>query len=118
LVFLLWLYHFRAHGFVTEVAQNRLSKSGAYFRIWNEGATLLLFSIVFLAILKNSIDWIWGTFGIVILPSCSCWGINSTNAYGRKTDPDGGALQHTDVFAAVQDFPVDDCFNRDCICIA
>ncbi len=66
LVFLLWLYHFRAHGFVAEVAQNRLSKSGSYFRIWNEGATLLLFSVVFLAVLKNSIDWIWGTFGIVI----------------------------------------------------
>ena len=36
-------------------------------RIWNEGATLILFAIVFLAILKNSFHWIFGVVGILIL---------------------------------------------------
>ena len=36
-------------------------------RIWNEGATLILFAIVFLAILKNSFHWIFGVLGILIL---------------------------------------------------
>ena len=36
-------------------------------RIWNEGATLLLFAIVFLAILKNSFHWIFGVVGILLL---------------------------------------------------
>jgi putative membrane protein len=36
-------------------------------RIWNEGATLILFSVVFLAILKNAFNWVFGLLGIVVL---------------------------------------------------
>jgi len=36
-----------------------------YMRIWNEGATLLLFAIVFLVILKDSLHWISGVLGIL-----------------------------------------------------
>lgn len=36
-------------------------------RIWNEVATIFLFAIVFLAVLKNSISWIYGVVGIVVL---------------------------------------------------
>ena len=34
-------------------------------RLWNEVATLLLFAIVFLAVLKNATDWIYGLVGLV-----------------------------------------------------
>jgi putative membrane protein len=34
-------------------------------RIWNEGATLLLFAIVFLVILKDSFHWITGLIGLI-----------------------------------------------------
>ena len=34
-------------------------------RLWNEGATLLLFAIVFLAILKTSFDWVYGLVGLI-----------------------------------------------------
>ena len=36
-------------------------------RIWNEGATLFLFVIVFLAILKNAISWISIFLGVLFL---------------------------------------------------
>ncbi len=36
-------------------------------RIWNEGATLILFAIVFLVILKSTINWIFGVVGILLL---------------------------------------------------
>ena len=36
-----------------------------FMRIWNEGATLLLFAIVFLVILKDSFHWVFGLFGIL-----------------------------------------------------
>ena len=36
-------------------------------RMWNEGATLLLFAIVFLAILKTSFDWVYGLVGLIVL---------------------------------------------------
>ncbi len=36
-------------------------------RMWNEGATLILFAIVFLVILKHTFNWIFGVIGIVVL---------------------------------------------------
>lgn len=35
-------------------------------RIWNEVATILLFAIVFLAVLKNGVDWIYGLIGLLV----------------------------------------------------
>jgi putative membrane protein len=35
-------------------------------RIFNEGATFILFAVVFLVILKNAVSWIYGTFGIIV----------------------------------------------------
>ena len=34
-------------------------------RIWNEGATLILFAIVFLVILKNTLDMLYGLLGLL-----------------------------------------------------
>lgn len=64
-VLLLWLYHFRCHTYVKQIEEKRFRKSGKYFRIWNEGATLLLFSIVFLVVLKDSFQWLYGVVGLV-----------------------------------------------------
>ena len=38
-----------------------------FMRIWNEGATLILFAIVFLVIVRNALSWIYGLVGIVVL---------------------------------------------------
>jgi putative membrane protein len=35
-------------------------------RLWNEGATLILFAVVFLVILKNAFNWIYGVVGIFV----------------------------------------------------
>jgi putative membrane protein len=35
-------------------------------RLWNEGATLILFAVVFLVILKNAFNWIYGVIGIFV----------------------------------------------------
>tara|TARA_Y100000385_G_C12785993_1_gene505553 strand:- start:480 stop:695 length:216 start_codon:yes stop_codon:yes gene_type:complete len=34
-------------------------------RIWNEVATLIMFAIIFMAVLKNSISWIYATLSLV-----------------------------------------------------
>jgi putative membrane protein len=34
-------------------------------RIWNEGATLILFAIVFLVILKNTLNMVYGLMGLI-----------------------------------------------------
>ena len=64
-IVLLWAYHFKCHQFVKQIKKNVLTKTSSYFRIWNEGATVILFSVVFLVILKNSINWIFGVVGII-----------------------------------------------------
>ncbi|HUH25745.1 MAG TPA: CopD family protein [Flavobacterium sp.] len=66
-VVLLWLYHLKCHQFVKQIETDSLQKKGAFFRIWNEGATLILFSVVFLVILKSAINWIFGVIGIFVL---------------------------------------------------
>jgi putative membrane protein len=35
-------------------------------RLWNEGATIILFAVVFLVLLKNAINWVFGVIGIVV----------------------------------------------------
>jgi putative membrane protein len=35
-------------------------------RLWNEGATIILFAVVFLVILKNAINWVFGVIGIIV----------------------------------------------------
>lgn len=66
-VVLLWLYHFKCQQFVNQIKNKNLTKTGSFFRIWNEGATMILFSVVFLVILKSAINWIFGVIGIFVL---------------------------------------------------
>jgi putative membrane protein len=46
-----------------------------FMRVWNEGATLLLFAIVFLVILKDSLHWIGGLLGLLGLGILLYFGI-------------------------------------------
>lgn len=63
-VFLLYLYHLKCHQIFKQLQKNEVKQSSTFFRLWNEGATLILFVIVFLVILKNEINWIYGVVGI------------------------------------------------------
>ena len=64
-VFLLYLYHFRCHQIFKQLQNNEVKHTSSFFRIWNEGATIILFAVVFLVILKNAINWIFGVVGIL-----------------------------------------------------
>ncbi len=65
-VFLLYLYHLKCHFIFKQLQQNKCQNSSTFFRIWNEGATIILFAVVFLVILKNEINWIFGVLGIIL----------------------------------------------------
>tara|TARA_B110000008_G_C16837456_1_gene511197 strand:+ start:292 stop:828 length:537 start_codon:yes stop_codon:yes gene_type:complete len=64
-VVLLIVYHLKTHRIFLKLQKNKIDYSEMFLRIWNEGATLLLFAIVFLAILKDGLHWIGGTLGIL-----------------------------------------------------
>tara|TARA_B100001057_G_scaffold452902_1_gene497242 strand:- start:2259 stop:2801 length:543 start_codon:yes stop_codon:yes gene_type:complete len=61
---LLFLYHIKTYHFYKAFLQRNCQLSARFFRIWNEGATLILFAVIFLAILKDSIHWIFGLLGL------------------------------------------------------
>ena len=68
----LLIYHFICRKLISELRQGKFRFTGFQLRLFNEIATIFLFAIVFLVVLKNSVDWIWGivgllTFGIVIM---------------------------------------------------
>jgi putative membrane protein len=66
-VLLLIIYHLKTHQYYKQLQNDIVKKSSSFMRIWNEGATFILFAVVFLVILKSAINWIWGVVGIVVL---------------------------------------------------
>ncbi|MGB2305077.1 MAG: CopD family protein, partial [Flavobacteriaceae bacterium] len=67
---LLYFYHFKTHRIFRELQQDQFRHTSFFMRIWNEGATLILFAVVFLVVLKSSFHWIFGVlsiFGLAIL---------------------------------------------------
>lgn len=66
-VILLIIYHLKTHQYFKQLQNDEVKKSSSYMRIWNEGATFILFAVVFLVILKNAINWIYGIIGLLVL---------------------------------------------------
>jgi putative membrane protein len=64
-VLLLFAYHLKTHQMFLRFQSGNFSYTSHYMRVWNEGATLILFAVVFLAILKNSLQWIYGLGGLL-----------------------------------------------------
>ncbi len=64
-VFFLYLYHFSCHYIYKKLQKAELKYTSTQLRVWNEVATLFLVAIVFLIVLKNQLNWIWGTLGFI-----------------------------------------------------
>ena len=66
-VLLLLAYHFSLHAIYRQQAAGNFRLTSQQLRIWNEVATVLLVAIVMLAVVKQSISWVWGLIGLAIL---------------------------------------------------
>ncbi len=66
-VVLLIVYHLKTHQIFIQLQRNEVKYTSNFMRIWNEGATVVLFAVTFLAILKNAFNWIYGLVGIIVL---------------------------------------------------
>jgi putative membrane protein len=66
-VLLLYIYHFRCHYIFKSLQNGKAVWSSTKLRLWNEIATLLLFAIVFLIVLKSLINMVWGITGLILL---------------------------------------------------
>ena len=65
-VFLLYLYHVKCHQIYLQLQNDQVKYTSNFMRLWTEGATIILFAVVFLVILKNALDWIYGVLGIFL----------------------------------------------------
>lgn len=65
-VFALYLYHWKCQIIFSELQKDEVKYSNNWMRLFNEGATIILFAVVFLVILKNAVNWIYGVIGIFL----------------------------------------------------
>ncbi len=86
-VFLLILYHLKSHQIFKQLQRNEVRYTSRFMRIWNEGATLLLFAIVFLVILKSAFNWVFGVVGLIVLGVLLMLGIRLYKRI-REKNPD------------------------------
>lgn len=66
-VTLLIAYHLKSHNIFLQLQNDRITWSSTRMRYWNEVSTLILFSIIFLVILRDALNWIYGVLGIFFL---------------------------------------------------
>jgi len=66
-VFILILYHIKTHLIYKELQNDIINYSSNFMRYWNEGATIILFAVIFLITLKSATNWIFGILAIIFL---------------------------------------------------
>jgi len=81
---LLFVYHLKTHRMFLALQADHIRHSSGFMRLWNEGATLLLFAIIFLAILKSSFHWVFGVLGLIALGILLMLGIRLYKHYRNK----------------------------------
>jgi putative membrane protein len=83
-VLLLWGYHLMTHRMYLKFQSEIHGYSSQFMRIWNEGATIVLFAVIFLVIYKTAIDWMYGFFGLLGLIVLLTLGIKLYKALRRR----------------------------------
>ncbi|HWY38368.1 MAG TPA: CopD family protein [Bacteroidia bacterium] len=63
----LFLYHLRCQQIFTQLKTNSYKGKSIRLRLFNEVATLLLFAIVFLVVLKSTSGLVWGMLWLIVL---------------------------------------------------
>jgi len=64
-VVLLIMYHIKTHLIFKQLQKDQIMYTSNFMRIWNEGATLLLFAVVFLVLLKSTLNMAYGMLALV-----------------------------------------------------
>jgi protoporphyrinogen IX oxidase len=59
-------YHFICQHKMKQMSRGVFKWTSVQLRLWNELATVILFAIVFLVVLKSAVNWIFGVIGIIL----------------------------------------------------
>ncbi|WP_299433897.1 CopD family protein [uncultured Aquimarina sp.] len=66
-VVLLFIYHLKSHQIYKQLQIGVVKWTSNQMRLWNEGTTIILFSVIFLVIVRDAVNWIYGVIGILLL---------------------------------------------------
>jgi protoporphyrinogen IX oxidase len=84
LVFCLLLYQIQCHRLMKQMAQGVFRWTSLQLRLWNEIPTILLFGVVFLVVLKNTVDWIWSVVGLLVFSVLIMSAVRLVKAFREK----------------------------------
>lgn len=65
-VVLLIAYHVKCHLIFKELQNDVVKWTSNHMRLWNEGSTIILFSVIFLVIVRDAVNWVYGVIGIIL----------------------------------------------------
>jgi putative membrane protein len=83
-VVLLFMYHIKTHLIFKQFQKDIIKWTSNQMRLWNEGATLILFAVVFLVITKTTTHWLFGLGGLIGLALLLMLGIKLYKNYRTK----------------------------------
>ena len=83
-VVLLYAYHIKCHLIFKQLQNDVVKWTSNGMRIFNEGSTIILFSVIFLVIVRDAINWIYGVLGIFLLGILLMLGIKLYKSIRRK----------------------------------
>ncbi|MEE1945191.1 CopD family protein [Pedobacter sp. KR3-3] len=71
----LLVYHFICQRMMKQLRAGNYTLNSFRLRLWRELATIFMVAIVFIVILKNAVDWIYGLVGIMGLATVIMMGV-------------------------------------------
>lgn len=84
-VLLLFAYHIKCHFIFKELQNNTVKWTSNQMRLWNEGSTLILFSVIFIVIVRDALNWVYGVVGLLLLMVILMLGFKIYKRYRDKT---------------------------------
>ena len=87
-VVVLYIYHFKCHFIFKEMQNNVVKWTSNAMRLWNEVSTIILFAVIFLVVLRDALNWIYGVAGIILLSVILMMGFRMYKRL-RSKDPNG-----------------------------
>jgi putative membrane protein len=85
-VLLLLVYHFICQKIYFDLKTDRFFWGSGALRVWNEVATLLLVIIVFIVVLKDSLNWVYATIGFFAVARLLMLAIKMYQAIRKKEE--------------------------------
>lgn len=71
-------YHFLVQGLYSQLRKGELKWSALQLQLFAQGATLLLFALVVLVLLRDRLGWVWGSVGLLVIGGVIAYAIAST----------------------------------------